>query len=127
MSFNVSQKDPSVLRIIKDQLDCGIIKIRKRDGLYSFDVTTPENITKKVIPYFQRYLLLSDSKRNNFAIFCKIAKLMEKGAHKTKEGLYKIMVLRELINEGKGRKRKYGISDVFANKESSETIRQHPD
>ena len=56
MSFNVSQKDPTLLYIIKEQLGCGIIKVRKIDNLYSYDATNPKDIIQKVIPYFQKYL-----------------------------------------------------------------------
>lgn len=113
MSFNVSQKDPTILRILKDTLSCGIIKVRKLDDLHSYDVTNPADLTKRVIPYFKRYPVLSDSKIKNFAIFCKIANLMEKGRHRDISGLKEILELRELINEGKGRTRKYGINDIF--------------
>ena len=126
MSFNVSQKDPSILYILKDQLGCGIIKVRKRDGLHSYDATNPDDLIKRVIPYFLRYPVLSESKQRNFDIFCKIADLMEKGEHKTQSGLKKILLLRETINEGKGRTRKYGINDVFPLQESSETTRRPP-
>ena len=114
MSFNVSQKDPSILRIMKDTLDCGIIKVRKFDNLYSYDVTNPKDIIQKVIPYFQKYNFLSKSKIKNFTIFCKVAKLMNLGEHRNFKGLRKILILRETINEGKGRTRKYGIKDVFS-------------
>ena len=113
MSFNVSQKDRTVLNILKDQLKCGIIKVRKRDNLHSYDATNPEDIIKKIIPYFQKYPVLSESKKKNFTIFCKIAKLMEDGEHRNLNGLRKILELREKINEGKGRTRKYDINDVF--------------
>ena len=113
MSFNVSQKDPTILYILKNQLQCGIIKIRKRDNLYSFDATNPQDIIQKVIPYFQKFPVQSISKQKNFSIFCEIAQLMEKGQHRNPIGLRKILELREKINEGKGRTRKYGILDVF--------------
>ncbi|MBI2066234.1 LAGLIDADG family homing endonuclease [Candidatus Woesebacteria bacterium] len=113
MSFNVSQKDPTILGVLKKELNCGIIKVRKKDLLYSYDVTNPQDIIQRVIPYFQKFPLLSESKRKNFAIFCKIAQIMDKGGHKNLSGLRKILELRELINEGKGRTRKYGINDVF--------------
>jgi len=119
MSFNVSQKDPIQrsysLYLLQEELGCGIIKVRKFDNLYSFDTTNPKDIIQKVIPYFQKYQLFSDSKKKNFSLFCKIAKLMEKGQHKNLKGLRKILELRELINEGKGRKRKYLITHVFPN------------
>ena len=122
MSFNISQKDPTLLYILQKQLGCGIIKIRKGDGLHSFDGTSPQDIIKKIIPYFQKYPVQSISKKKNFFIFCQIAQLMEKGEHRNTNGLLKILQLRETINEGKGRKRKYGIEDIFPAKESSETI-----
>jgi hypothetical protein len=114
MSFNVSQKDPTLLRVLKKELGCGIIKVRKRDNLYSFDATNPKDIIQKIIPYFLKYPVQSDSKKKNFIIFCKIAKLMEKGEHRNQNGLELILKLRETINEGKGRKRKYNIHDVFS-------------
>lgn len=113
MSFNVSQKDPMLLYLLQKQLGCGIIKVRKIDNLYSLDVTTPADIIQKVIPYFQKYPVQSDSKKKNFSIFCDIAELMEKGEHRNQSGLRKILQLREEINEGKGRTRKYGILDIF--------------
>jgi len=113
MSFNVSQKDPTILYLLQEILQCGIIKVRKRDGLHSYDVTKPKDIIQKIIPYFQKYEVFSDSKKKNFAIFCKIANLMNRGEHKNINGLRKILKLREIINEGKGRTRKYGIRDVF--------------
>jgi len=113
MSFNVSQKDPSILKVLKCQLNCGIIKTRKYDNLYSYDVTNPKDIIYKIIPYFTKYPVLSDSKKKNFAIFCKIASLMDKGEHRNLPGLKKILELREFLNEGRGRTRKYGIKDIF--------------
>ena len=114
MSFNVSQKDRSILDRLQKTFKCGIIKIRKRDGLHSYDVTKPQDIIQTIIPYFRKYELLSESKKRNFAIFCKIAALMNRGEHKNIKGLRKILELRERINEGKGRTRKYGIKDVFS-------------
>lgn len=122
LSFNVSQKDPSILYILKKELGCGIVKTRK-DGLHSLDVTNSEEIVEKVIPYFFKYPLLSKSKIYNFNIFCKISKLVKSGEHRSINGLKKILLLRERLNKGKGRTRKYGYEDIFPIKESSETIR----
>lgn len=122
LSFNVSQKDPSILYVLKKELGCGIIKTRK-DGLHSLDVTNSEEIVENVIPYFSNYPLLSKSKIYNFNIFCKISKLVQNGEHRDINGLRKILLLREKLNKGKGRTRKYGYKDIFPIKESSETIR----
>lgn len=113
MSFNVSQKDPSLLYLLKRTLKCGIIKVRKADGLCSFDVTTPKDVIEIIIPFFSKYPLISKSKLNNFKIFCEIAKIMKNGGHKKITGFRKIVQLREKLNIGKGRTRKYSIKDVF--------------
>ena len=76
LSFNVSQKDRAILDIIQKELDCGIIKVRKIDNLHSFDVTTPKDIIRKVIPYFQKYPLLSEIKRRNFSV-AKVKQLLQ--------------------------------------------------
>lgn len=122
LSFNVSQKDKEVLDLLKKELDCGIIKVRKFDGLHSLDITNPSEIIYKVIPYFQKFSLFSSNKRKNFEIFCQIANLMKEGNHRTINGLKKILKLREELNKGKARKRKYEYDDVFPVKKSSETI-----
>lgn len=124
MSFNVSQKDPSLLYLLQKELGCGIIKTRKIDNLHSFDVTNPTDISLKVIPYFQKFPLYSLSKTKNFQIFCKVADLMKEGKHLNLSGFKEILNIREKINKGKGRTRKYSINDVISYWESSETIRQ---
>jgi len=47
---------------------------------------------------------------------------MKKGSHRTTNGLKKILKLREELNKGKARKRKYEYDDVFPIRKSSETI-----
>ena len=61
MSFNVSQKDPSILRILQNVLECGIIKVRKKDNLHSFDITKPQDLIENVIPFFKEYPILAKS------------------------------------------------------------------
>ncbi|MBI2414853.1 LAGLIDADG family homing endonuclease [candidate division WWE3 bacterium] len=126
LSFNVSQKDRTMLSIMKNYLDCGIIKQRSIDNLYSYDVTNPSAIINRIISFFSQYKFLSESKNRNFSIFRKAAELMFSNAHLNNEGLYKILLLREDINTGRGRTRKYSIYDVFPRK-SSETICQTSD
>lgn len=120
LSFNVSQRDRSILDLMKMHFKCGIIK-QRRDGLYSFDVTNPTAIQETIIPFFTKYNFLSSNKNANFSIFKKAVKIMYQKQHLNKEGLMKLLELREKINVGKGRKRRYSIQDVL---ESSETIRR---
>ena len=76
-----------------------------------------------IIPFFKRFGFLSSRKSTNFSIFSSIVEKMAEGDHLTDKGFRKILELREILNEGKGRKRKYNLSDVFKG-ESSETIRK---
>lgn len=123
LSFNVSQKEKTLLILLKQTLRCGIIKQRK-DGLYSYDVTTPLELQKQVIPFFQTFQFLSQRKQSNILLFSRAVDLMVRKEHLTKTGLRKLLFIREIINTGKGRTRKYTLQDVFP--ESSETIRQAP-
>lgn len=113
LSFNVSQKDITVLRILQNTLGCGTIRTRKRDGLYLFEVTSIQDINQKVIPYFSNIGFISKTKIVNFEIFTKIADLVGKGEHRRLDTLKKILTLRENLNLGKGRKRRYSIKDIF--------------
>ena len=127
LSFNVSQRDLTNLITLKEILGCGIIK-KRRDGVHSLDVTKPSNVILKVIPFFRRFPFRSEKAKTNFAIFCKIAALMNLGNHRNSKGLRKILALRETLNIGKGRTRKYSEADVLKTilEESSETIRSGP-
>lgn len=127
LSFNVSQRDKTNLNTLKEVLGCGIIK-RRQDGVNSLDITTPSDVIFKVVPFFKCFSLRSEKAIRNFAIFCKIAALMKQEKHKNVEGLKEILNLKETLNEGKGRTRKYSANDVLKTllEKSSETIRQVP-
>lgn len=122
LSFNVSQKERTMLALMKQYFNCGIIK-RRKDGLYSYDVTNPKVIQKVIIPFFEKYKFLSNNKNKNFSIFKKVVVLMSNRKHLKSTGFLELLRLREKLNEGKGRTRKYTLDNVL---ESSETTRRIP-
>ena len=122
LSFNVSQREPTILLLVKKHFGCGIIK-RRKDGLYSYDVTNPRAIQEVILPFFEKYHFLSEGKKRNYQLFKKIAQLMFEKKHLELNGFKKLVKMREDLNLGKGRKRKYTLNTVL---ESSETIRQGP-
>lgn len=122
LSFNVSQRDRSILDLMQAHFKCGIIK-RRKDGLFSYDVTNPTAIQEIIIPFFTKYNFLSSNKTTNFLIFKEAVEIMYQRQHLNMDGLIKLLELREKINKGRGRTRKYSIKDVL---ESSETIRRTP-
>lgn len=121
-SFNISQKDRVILSRIKDIFGCGTLRSRS-DGVVYYEVTDIDSLTEKIIPFFDRFIFLSANKKKNFLIFSEIVNLMAKGEHLKEEGFWKIIHLRETLNEGKGRKRKYNLLEITTEK-SSETIRK---
>ena len=123
-SFNISQKDRVILALIKKELGCGTLRERK-DGVVYYEVTNITSLKEKIIPFFKRFGFLSAGKKKNFAIFSSIVEKIANGEHlDKKEGFKKVLELREILNEGKGRKRKYNLSDCISEKESSETTRK---
>src|SRR3989344_617393 len=96
--------------------------------------TRRNNVAKKVIyitslyeviiPFFKKYGFRSAYKKNNFRIFSEIVQIMYADGHRNQEGFRKVLELREKLNPGIGRKRKYTLLDVVTSEESSETIRK---
>jgi len=123
-SFNVSQKDISILVLYKRYLGVGTIRQRK-DGVYYYEVRNCNALYERVIPFFKKYSFYSATKKKNFSIFQMIVRLMYQKLHLTKDGLEKILKLREELNIGHGRNRKYSLDDYLSSQtESPETIRQ---
>lgn len=110
-TFNVSQKELYILAQFKQLLGCGRLQSRP-DGVYYYVVSNPLSLTERVIPFFERFPFLSQRKKKNFAIFKQIIDLMMLKEHLTTVGLQRITELREQLNEGIGRKRKYTIQDI---------------
>lgn len=120
LSFNVSQREKTILTLMKFHFGCGIIK-RRKDGLHSYDVTNPKEIREIIIPFFEKFDFLSKDKKRNFFLFKQVVELMAEKKHLKPEGFRELLEIRERLNKGKGRKRKYTLDNVL---KSSETIRQ---
>ena len=124
LCLNVSQKDRSILSQLQQWLGCGTIRY-KSDNVWFFEVNNLVAIHENVIPFFEHFCFLSTKKKRDFAIFKRMAVLMVKGAHLTKEGIVELLKLRRKMNDGG--KRKYDEQEILAAfdaVESSETIRR---
>ena len=122
-SFSISQKDRVILAWIKHILGCGTLRERK-DGVVYYEVTNITSLYDVIVPFFRVYGFRSAYKKNNFRIFSEIVSIMYVGGHNNSEGFRKVLELREKINPGIGRKRKYTLKDVITSEESSETTRK---
>ena len=110
--FNVSQRDRTVLALLKRWLGCGTLRSRK-DGVIYYEVSNLTSLNERIIPFFQKFEFFSASKKTNFRIFQDIVQAMSEGQHLQPAGFQRILKLREELNSGRGRKRKYGITDVI--------------
>lgn len=110
LTLNVAQRDKTILALMKQYLKCGRLQERK-DGVWYYVISNPNAIQERIIPFFKKYSFLSSSKKKNFSIFSQITEIVYKKEHLNNEGMSKIVKLREKLNEGRGRKRKYNIED----------------
>ena len=101
--FNVSQKERVILALLKKHLKCGKIRQRK-DGIYNFEVNNLKAISENVIPFFNKFGFLSQKKKQDFAKFKKIVKLMTENVHFCRDGIIKILKIRRKMNNGGKRK-----------------------
>lgn len=120
-SFNISQRDRVILAFCKKIFGCGTLRSR-RDGVVYFEVRNLSMLATRIIPFFKRFGFRSATKKRNFAIFTKIIEILTEGPL-NESILGRVVQLRETLNEGRGRKRKYEASHVL-NRKSSETLRQ---
>ena len=73
--FNVSQKERTVLDLIKNTLKCGTIRFRK-DGVWVYEVTDRNALRDIVIPFFDRFVLHSPWKKRDLQIFRDVCALV---------------------------------------------------
>ena len=111
LCFNVSQKDKVILALFKRHLKCGTIR-SKSGGVWMYEVNNLTAICENVIPFFDYYGFLSAKKKRDFAIFSKMAKMMQEGAHLQKAGILQLLELRRNMNDGG--KRKYSESEILS-------------
>lgn len=112
LTFNVSQRDKTVLVLLKRHLGCGRLT-QRRDGVWNYTVHNVLAISDRIIPFFQKYKFLSSKSIRNFSLFRRIVKKVINHDHLTSEGLKEILILREELNKGRGRKRKYAFHDYL--------------
>ncbi len=127
LCLNVSQKDKVILALLKQHLQCGEIRY-KSDDVWMYETNNLNAIHTNVIPFFRRFGFLSAKKKRDFAIFRRMAELMAEKAHLNKDGISRLLELREKMNDGG--KRKYSdkeILEVLDSMESPETTRRTSD
>ncbi len=107
--FHVSQRASSraVLDALVTHFDCGYVKenhrTNPRDVTLVYVVRDRDDLLGKIIPFFRRYALATE-KAKDFRLFAEVVERMDKGEHRTPDGMRRI-VDRAYAMNGAGRYR----------------------
>lgn len=100
-------KSKSSLEKVQKFFECGSIYLNKRydnhhEHLMKYVVRNRQDLLTKIIPFFEEFSL-ETAKRNDFRIFARIVRMMDKGEHLTERGLEKIRGFTSQMNTRKFR------------------------
>jgi hypothetical protein len=100
-------KSESALEEVKNFFGCGKIYLNKRydnhhEHLLKYVVRNREDLLEKIIPFFEKNCLRT-AKKEDFSIFAKIVRMMDKGKHLEEKGLEKIRLMVLKMNTRKFR------------------------
>ena len=111
-SFSVSQNEDraDTLFLIQKEFKCGFMRRDFSDKTLKYEVRSLEDLINHVIPHFENYPMVS-TKQTDFESFKRICFFMQKGLHKEKKGLRRIIDLAFTMNPSG--KRKYSKEDIF--------------
>ena len=91
-------RDQQLLFCIMEYLGCG--NLYKKRETFNYEVTKFDDITQKIIPFFQKYPI-QGVKALNFHDWCKAAELMKDKKHLTAEGLDEIRKIKSGMNRAR--------------------------
>jgi LAGLIDADG endonuclease len=80
-------------------LDCGRIT-QSKSSMTHFVVSKLSDNLEKIIPFFNKYPLVG-IKCQDFADFCKTAKIIKAKRHLGQQGLKEIKIIKERMNKGR--------------------------
>lgn len=95
--ISLKKEDKFILYKIRNFLKCGRIYFSNK--AVTFAVTKLVDLVEVIIPFFDHYPMIN-VKKNDYEKFKIICYKMWKGEGKTKEGLERILSVRELLNNG---------------------------
>jgi hypothetical protein len=102
------EKSKESLMILENFFKCGKIYVNKRhdnhnENIYRYCVRSKKDLTEIVIPFFENNHLKT-AKKEDFIIFAKIIKMMNKDIHSELIGIKKIAKMIEKMNHKKSSK-----------------------
>jgi len=114
--IQMSIKEYGTLLLVKRGLgNIGRVVKHKKKPIAKFIVSRFDEV-KKVVVFFEKHPLHS-TKRKTFEVFKEIIRMMERGEHLTKEGIYKIALLRDKMNLTYNNKKQPFVRKIYHNAE----------
>nr|YP_010130167.1 LAGLIDADG endonuclease [Clavaria fumosa]QPZ51068.1 LAGLIDADG endonuclease [Clavaria fumosa] len=102
LRFRIKQheRDLKLMELLKKYLGSWTIYKDPKLPKLELKIVKFSNITKIIIPFFERNLLLG-VKQLDYLDWCKVANLISEGSHLTKEGLEQIRIIKSGMNKGR--------------------------
>lgn len=93
-SFSLSQNEENKKLIfqLKCFFGCGTIRPSKKDRMIKYEVRSFKDLSKKIIPHFDKYQLAGEKKKD-YEIFKKTIEMISKEKHLERKGLKEIAKL----------------------------------
>lgn len=91
------ERDSKLLESFTNILGCGNYSIYEKTEIGTYTVTGFNNISEKIIPFFDEYPILG-VKAKDYDDFKKVSILMKSKVHLTQEGLDKILLIKSNMN-----------------------------
>ena len=109
-SISLNQRDLELLKNVHEFFGCGAIRYSKGDRTYKFESRSVSDLTRLIIPHFQKYPL-TGAKAEDFRIFADICKKVQANLHMNREQLSGIVEQAYEMNPSG--KRKHDKSDLL--------------
>jgi hypothetical protein len=103
LEFSIIQniRDKNLLLEFVDYFGCGLVKANdKAKTKYQYIVRNQSDLTKIIIPFFDKYMLLTQ-KRLDYFDFKQVLEMMNRGEHLTEDGLINIRKIKAGMNRGR--------------------------
>lgn len=97
------ERDKDILYALQDFFGCGSVYFQKdnrpnHQHCYRYEVFRWEELQTIIIPFFKQNMPKFVSKRNDFEIFCEMMTRLEKGHHRTEQGLRELFDLKQRMH-----------------------------
>lgn len=102
--LKLQENDKTILYELKKFFCCGNVYFQKdkrknHQNCYRYEVANRKDLNEIIIPFFSKYPLLVNSKKNDFIIFVKIMGKINQRIHLTKKGLVELYRMKQKMHK----------------------------